>query len=63
MGEGEMVFPKLPDASDAQAVALPFILMPYLVSVFIGEMWVTSVETAMAEIILGLRAVPAVTAG
>ena len=32
-----MVFPKLPDVADAQAVTLPFILMPYLIWAFVGD--------------------------
>jgi hypothetical protein len=45
-----MVFPKLPDLSDARAIALPFILMPYLLLAFMSDMWVTSVEAAMASL-------------
>jgi len=49
-GEGQMVFPKLPDFSDAQAVSLPFILMPYLIWAFVGDMWIATVEAAASPL-------------
>ena len=45
-----MVFPKLPDFSDAQAVALPFVLMPYLIWAFVGDMWVATFEAAASPL-------------
>ena len=34
-----MVFPKLPDAADAKAQILPFLVTPYLVWAFVGDLW------------------------
>ncbi len=45
-----MVFPRLPDFSDVQAVALPFIMMPYLIWAFMDDVWAAAVEAAMATL-------------
>ena len=45
-----MVFSKLPNLSDAQALALPFIVMPYLIWAFMDDMWAVAVEAAMAPL-------------
>jgi hypothetical protein len=41
-----MVFPKLPDVTDAQAQTLPFIVAPYLWWAFMGDMWAATLELA-----------------
>jgi hypothetical protein len=45
-----MVFPKVPDVGDVQAQALPLIVTPYLMCVFMGDMWAAMLEMATAPL-------------
>ena len=45
-----MVFPKLPEAADVRAQALPIILMPYLMWAFMGDMWAAAIELGLAPL-------------
>jgi hypothetical protein len=45
-----MVFPKIPDVGDVQAQALPWIVTPYLIWAFMGDIWATTLEMTSAPL-------------